>query len=426
MESILKKTSKNEYDLTVELGAEELTGYISRAEDYLGKGLEVDGFRKGKAPKEMIRKQLGSPVILEAAMDMAMKESLSRTLEEKKLDVISVSGLKILSNDAKKLSYRVLLTLFPAIKMPDLKSIKVKRRPANVGEEDLILALEDIRSSRATFSDKEGPALAGDRVEIDFEATLDGKPVDGASSKNHPLTIGKNVFVPGFEENLAGMNKEEEKRFALTFPNDYFRKELAAKKLDFKVKMVDIKKVELPPLDDNFAKSLGSFTDLKSLKHNIREGIAEEKKMKEKQRLVLEILEKIVEKSDIEVSDKMVEQKLEEMIMEFDKDLHQKGLELGPYLAHMKKTQDDLRKEWRKNADRQLKTGLIVQRIAKDQKFSAPEAEIEELVSQTVQALVSREGMEPNNLDLSKLREDAAARILNAKTMDYLEMSCSV
>ncbi len=410
----------------MELGKEELSGYVNMAENNLSKDFKIDGFRKGKVPKDLLRKNLGSQSILEVALDMAIKDSLSKVIREKSLEVLDASGLNIIENSPQKLVYKVSLTLFPDIKVPDLHSIKVKRKDVQVSAEEVTNTLEDIRSSRALFKDKDTPVEKGDRVEIDFEAILNGKPIEGGISKNHPLVVGKGLFMPGFEDKLIGMNKGEEKEFSLVAPEDYFNKDIAGKKLDFKVRMADVKKVELPTLDDNFAKTLGKFNNFDDLEQNIKEGIAEEKKSKERQRLLLEILEKITEKTDVEINEKMINLKLDDTIAAFDQDLHQRGMELSLYLARINKTQEDLRKDWRPNAQKQLKTSLILQKIAKDRKIEASESEISEAMSQTIQAIGLRGDVEATNLELEKLRKDVVDKIISDKTLAYIESICAI
>ncbi len=424
MESILKKISSVQYELTVEIGREELARYLTSAENNLSRDFQVDGFRKGKVPRELLRKHLGDQTILEAALDIAVKDSLSKTIHEKDLDVLDASGLKVVENSSQKLVYKVSLSLFPNINIPELGTIKAKRKEVIVRPEEVDHELEEIRKGRAVFLEKDGAVEVGDRAEIDFEILLDGKPIEGGISKNHPLIVGKNIFIPGFEDKLIGMDKDEEKKFSLKAPEDYFNKDIAGKELDFKVKVIDIKKVQIPALDDNFAKSIGKFSDLEDFKNNLEKGILEEKREKERQRVLLEVLEEVMGKADISLSDQMVSQKLDEMISGFDQDLHQRGMELSLYLAHINKTQEDLRKDWKINAEKQLKTELIIRKIAKDKKIEAADGEVEALINQTMQAMALRGGGEANNLDVEKLRADAISQVVRDKTLAYIERTC--
>jgi trigger factor len=420
MESTLTKVNKNQYELSVELSKEDLAEYIKRAEKEIAANVQIDGFRKGKAPNDVIKKHVGPEAILQEALDLAVQGSLSKAITEKDLEVLQVSNLEVKENSAEKLLYKVMVTLFPEVKFGDLKGIKVEQKTFDVTEEEVQNALVSIQDSRAKFEEKEGALEVGDRAEVDFEVTKEGLPIEGGVSKSHPVVIGSKNFIPGFEDNLVGMVKGDEKKFSLTAPADYFAKELAGQKLDFTVKVVAVQKIAKPELTDEFAKTLGKFEGLDALKTNLKEGISEEKKDKERQRVRLAILSEIAEKSTIEVPDEMVEQKLEDMIHTFSHDLQSKGMDLALYLAHIGKTQDDLKKDWQKDAERQVKYYLIIQRTAKDQEISSTSEEVDALANQRLQMLALY-GQKPEDINIERVKEAIANELITEKTFQYLE-----
>ena len=425
MNHTLKKIDQNQTELIVELAKDDLREYIDRTESELGKDLQLDGFRKGRAPKDLLKKNLDAKQVLEAALDMAMKESLAKTIEKEKLDVLDVSKLEIKENTSDKLVYKVILTLFPEIKVQDFSKFKVVRRDVQVEQKDIDSTLETIKASRSILHDKEGIIESGDRVEVDFEVRIDGQILDGGISKNHPLIIGGKNFIPGFEDNLLGMKKDEGKTFSLVAPKDYYVKKIAGQKLDFTVKINNIKSVELPKVDDGFVKSLGNFQNLTQLIDSIKDGITEEKKLKEKQRVRLEIIDHIIKNSSIIISKVLVSQQLDSMITNLDRDLHSNGMELGPYLAQMGKTQDDLRKEWHDEAERQVKIVMVLHKIAKDNNISASHEEVDEALSTTVQAMIMKGEADKTNLDVEGLRDNISSRIINERVLDFLESTCA-
>jgi len=425
MNHTLKKLDASQTELTVELIKDDLRLYIDRTEIDLGKELQLDGFRKGKVPKDMIKKNIDQTRVLELALDLAMKDSLAKTIDTEKLDVLNVSKLEIKENSPEKFVYKVILTLFPEIKVQDFSKLKVIKRDVQVDQKDIDDTLETIKASRAKLNDKDGTAQSGDRVEVDFEVRHDDQLLDGGISKNHPLIIGGKNFIPGFEDNLIGMKKDEEKAFSLVAPKDYYIKKIAGQKLDFTVKINSVKSVELPKVDDEFAKSLGDFQDLGQLTANIKEGLTEEKKLKEKQRVRLEILDNIIKNSSIVVPETLAEQQLDSMINNLDNDLHANGMEIGLYLAQMGKTQDDLRKEWRGEAEKQVKIVMILHKIAKDNKISSSPEEIDQTLAVTVQSMITKGEVDKNNLDVDGLRDNISNRIVNERTLDFLEKTCS-
>lgn len=425
MKSELKKHNDGQAELTVELTKDDLKKYVDEAENEIGRDLQVDGFRKGKVPKDLLKKHADLNQIRELALQVALRDSLDKTIADEHLDALSIGKLDIKENSADKLIYKVELVLSPEFSMPDISKIKVERKKVGVEQKEIDETVEAVRASRAKLVDKDEPAQTGDRVEIDFEVKSDGKIIEGGTSKNHPLIIGGKNFIPGFEDQLVGMVKGQEKLFSLNAPADYFQKSIAGKKLDFVVKIIDIKKVQLPELNDDFALNLGKFKNLNELFDNLKESIRQEKEMKEKQRVRLEILGKMIDSSDIKVPELMMEHQLEDMMRGLDNDLHGNGMELGPYLAHIGKTQEELKKSWRGEAEKQVKMALILHKLVKDKKISVSAGEIEEALNFTVQSLMLRGGIEkPADLDIESMRGDISNKLINEKALDLLEKNC--
>ena len=425
MNHTLKKIDQNQMELVVELAKDDLKTYIEKTESEFGKGLQLDGFRKGKAPKDLLKKNLDAKQVLESALDLAMKDSLTQIMDKEKLDVLNVSKMEIKENTSDKLVYKVILTLFPEIKVQDFSKLKVVRRGIQVDQKDIDNTLETIKASRSILRDKEGTVANSDRVEVDFEVRHNGQILEGGISKNHPLIIGGKNFMPGFEDNLLGMKKDEEKTFSLVAPNDYYVKKIAGQKLDFTVKINNVKSVELPKVDDEFVKGLGSFKDMGQLMDSIKDGITEEKRQKEKQRVRLEIINHVIKNSSILIPEVLISQQLDSMMGNLDRDLHANGMELGLYLAQMGKTQDELRSQWRDEAERQVKIVMVLHKIAKDNKISASHEEVDEALSATVQSMIMKGEADKSNLDVEGLRDNISSRITNEKVFDFLERICS-
>lgn len=428
MKHNLKKLNNNQVKVTVELGQEDLQKYVNKAEDMLGSGFEIKGFRKGKAPRDMLKKHLDQENVRALALKIAVEASLSDVIKNSFLDVLNMSQPSIEKNDAAQLKYSILLDLFPETVLTDLSKIKVKRQDVKVEEKELEDALEIIKNSRSNFVSKDDREAVeeGDRVEVDFEVKKDSQIIEGGVSRNHPLIIGGKSFILGFEDKLIGMKKGEERSFSLTAPEDYFYKDVAGKELDFKVKVNDVKKVVRPEVNDNFARSLGRFADVTELKENVKEGLAQEKKMKESQRTRLEILDNIISQSKIEVPESLLNKQLDIMVADFDRTLHGKGLELGLYLARIGKTQEELKEEWTKDAEKQVKISLVLRRLAKDLKIEASQVEIEEMAGQVIQSAIANGETTPADIDPIKIKESIESRIVNEKALEYIESHCSV
>ncbi|OGN28300.1 MAG: trigger factor [Candidatus Yanofskybacteria bacterium RIFCSPLOWO2_01_FULL_49_17] len=423
--TIKEKDSQNRV-LTVELNREDLGRYEREAEHALGSDLKIDGFRKGKVPNDVVRKQLGEAAVREAALQTAMQRSLNQILAREGLDVVEASDLSVKENTAEKLVYSVNLRLFPTVVLPPLDTIKIERRPVGVEPKELDDALESIRASRADVINTDRPAAAGNRVEVDFEVHDGGQIIDGGTSQNHPLVIGKNNFVPGFEEQLIGMKKDETKEFSLTAPADFANKEVAGKKLNMKVTMRLVQEVKLPKLDDAFARRAGKFENIDQLILSIKEGLLREKEEKESQRVRLAAMDKLVAGAKCDISEQMVSDQLDSMTQSFDQDLHRRNMELGLYLAKVGKTQEDLRKEWRENAKKQVSMSLSLHALAHEKDIKVAPEEVDAALEALVKSAVAGtpDGTIPSDLDLDVLRRDLESRLLTEKTLQYLEHIC--
>ncbi|MDP2648004.1 MAG: trigger factor [Candidatus Yanofskybacteria bacterium] len=425
MQTNLKPIDNWTKELHIELDRSDLLTYIKETEKEFSSEVAVDGFRKGKAPQELMNQKLDKAKVLENALAKALEGSLAKALSEQQLDVRKVTDLKMEENTAEALRYNVKLHLFPEFSLPELNSVKAVKKEVSVGDKELQETLESVRNSRATFQPKEGPAAQGDRVEVDFQVLVDGKPLEGGESKNHPLIIGGKSFIPGFEEKLIGMAGEEAREFSLTAPDDYFQKEIAGKKLDFKVTMRKVQSVELPELNDAFAKTLGSFENLEQLKTNVKEGLLQEKKDKERQKMRLEILDALIGKSKIELPLAMVQEQIDTMVANFDADLHRRNLELNMYLAHLSKSIEDLRKEWQPEAERQLKIGLVIRKVAKEQNIQVLEEEVDKTAAEMLQSFIARGELNPNEMDPEALKASVRDRLINERTLEYIEKECA-
>lgn len=424
MTSTHRKIDTDHIELTVELTREDLLKYIRGAEDAYGRELKIDGFRPGKAPREMIRQHVSEAQILESALETAVQRSLAQVLAEQEFDIIEASDLSVKENTAEKLLYTIKLHIFPEVTLPVLENIKVLRREAVVEPAEIDQALETIKASRAILTDKDEPASQGDRLEVDFQVKENGTLIEGGESKNHPVVIGKDNFIPGFEEQLIGLKKGDQKEFSLTAPKDFANKSIAGKKLDFNVTVQDVKKVSLPEMSDEFAKTLGKFENMDQLILNLKDSLLEEKNHKENQRVRLEIMNGIIDQTKCTVSPGMIEDQLTTMIQSFDQDLHRHDMEISLYLAKIGKTQEDLKKEWRPEAERQVKMALILRTVATKNHIQVSREESDEALEALVQSTMLRDGGTNPNIDMDRMRSAIQSRLLNEKTFEFLEKTC--
>lgn len=424
MTSTVKKLDDSTIELTVDLSKEDLTGFTVEAEDKLNQGLHIKGFRLGRAPRGLSQRHISEDKIKSEAINLAISSSILKEVSEKKLQVFSQEDLKIKESSASRLVFSVVLSVFPEIKLPQYKGLVIKRKEPRVEELEVEQTLKEILESRAQLTNIEREARTGDVVEVDFVVKLDGKVVEGGESHNHPVTLGESKFIPGFEDQIVGMKQGDMKMFFLTAPGNYYKKELAGKNLEFEVTVKLVQEKKLPKLNESFVASLGNFASVQDFRDSIKETLILEKDNKERQRARAEVLEEIAKKVDIKIPNKLTEEKLDSMVREFDAELHQKGLELAFYLAQIKKTQGELRRDWRQRAEELVKTGLILQAVTREENITTTEEEIERELRFLISELSKNGGLDGiKDLDPVTTKERIKQALVNEKVLSFLENS---
>jgi len=420
----IKKLPKSQVEIQISVPAAAFQKFIDAAAEEFSKDLKIDGFRSGKAPRNVVEQKVGAEKILAHGAERAIKKTYVDEVTRNKIDTIGEPKITITKIAAgNDLEYKAVAAVMPEIKLSNYrKSAKtVKKSVAGKATDDQIQKeLETIQKSRAKLVTVSRVAKTNDRVEIDFEVTVAGKLIEGGTAKNHPLTIGENYFIPGFEDKLVGMKETDEKEFELAFPKDYHQKELAGKPAKFKVKMILVQKKELPKIDDEFAKSLGNFENLAAFKKNLAEGVEMEQKTKNEEKWRAEAIGKIAAESQIDLPDILVDQELEKMMAEFEQNIATMGLQLETYLENIKKTKSEITKGWQETAEKRVRAALVLKEIAKAEEIDVPSGEVEEEMNKVLAYYKSVGNME-KNIDMERLYIYAKGILANEKVFKLLE-----
>jgi len=420
MKNTIKDLPKSQKEISVEISIEEMEKFMNKALDKLAKNIKLDGFRNGKVPKEVAQKQLGDDAILGEANQLAIEDSYFKIIKESKLNPLGQPKVKITKSAlGNPLEYKITISVMPEIKLGDYKTVSGKIEIKEINSEAIEQELKTLQKKKASYLTKDEPAEKGDRVEIDFETRVGGVKLEGGESKNHPLIIGEGKFVPGFEEKIIGMKKDEAKEFDLVFPEDY-KKDLAGKKASFKVKINLVQKVDLPELNDEFAKGLGKFEGVENLKENIKKGMTMEKEGKAKEKFRSELIDQVVEKSTVEIPEVLIESELNNMINEFKNNVTQTGIKLEDYLKSVNTNLEKLKIEWRSMAEKRTKTGLVMREISTQEEIKISDEEIEQKVNETLKSYPNEEDLR-KNMDLEKFKDHMAGVIMNEKVFEILE-----
>lgn len=380
---------KSEVKLTVELSELEMEGYYQKALDKLAKQINVKGFRQGHVPREVAEKELNKEFITAHAVDMAIPPSYVEAIKEKKLEPIARPKVNVTSTSPLK--FEAIVPLYPEVKLKDYKKITLERQKVELKEEEMSAEMSRLQGFHAHYHDADRPAQVGDRVEVDFQGFDEGgAQLDGTTSKNHPIVIGDKMFVPGFEENLIGMVKDQEKDFKVTFPADYFHTPFQNKVVVFKVKVNRIEERHLPELNAELIKKIsGKDMTLDEFKKELRENLLKGREQEEKTRLENSLLEQIEARTEVELAEALVDDEIDFMMEEQKQQIAERGLKWEDYLKAVNKTEHDWHKEKHPEAEKRLKLRFGVQELFKLEKIEVTDEELNKSFEEELKVLAS-------------------------------------
>ena len=375
-----KTENANETKLELTIEAQKFDEAIKKVYFKSAKYFNIPGFRKGKAPMNIVEKYYGKEIFYEDAFNEVVPEELEKALEENKIEAVSRPDIEVTQiGKGQDLIFTAIFQTKPEIELGKYKGIEIKKIEYNVSDEDINHELEHMQEHNARIVTVEDRAVEkGDIAEIDFEGFVDGKAFDGGKGEGYDLEIGSNTFIPGFEDQVIGMKIDEEKDINVKFPEEYFSKDLAGKDATFKVKLHSIKKKELPKLDDEFAKDVSEFDTLEELKASIKEKQEEQNTERAKYETQEAVIKAICEKSKVEIPSGMIETETDNMIKNIETRLSYQGIKLEQYLKMMGKTEEEIRKEYEPQAIEGIKSRLALEAIIKAEKIEATEEEISE------------------------------------------------
>ena len=373
-----KTDKKNEVKLSFTIEASKFEEAIQKVYVKSAKYFNIPGLRKGKAPYKIVEKQYGAQIFYEDAFNEVAGEVYEKELTDAKIEAVSRPKIDIIQMEkGKDLIFTAVVQTKPEVTLGKYKGIELKKVEYNVEEKDIDHEIGHMQERNARLVNVEDrPVEKDDTTVIDFEGFVDGVAFEGGNAENHELVIGSNTFIPGFEDQIIGMKIGEEKDINVTFPEEYFSKDLAGKAAVFKVKLHEIKKKELPEVDDEFAKDVSEFDTIKELKASIKEKLEEENKNKAKYETEEEAIKTVCDNTEIDIPSGMVETETDNMIKDIEQRLMYQGLNFAQYLQMMGKTEEDMRNEMKEQAERQVKTKLVLEAIVVAEKIEATEEEI--------------------------------------------------
>lgn len=380
----VEKLEKNMAKLTIEVPAEEFDAAIKNAYNKNKNKFSIPGFRKGKAPLAMLEKMYGAGIFYEDAANEVIDASYPKAAEESKEEIVSTPEIKVTQIEkGKAFIYEATVALKPEVTLGEYKGVEVKKAEAVVTDEDVENELTAARKKNGRLIDVEDGAIEdGDNTIIDFIGYIDDKTFDGGAGTDYPLVIGSHSFIEGFEDQLIGKKKGETCDVNVTFPAEYHADELAGKPAKFVVTIKEVKRNELPELNDEFASEVSDFDTLDEYKADIRKKLQEKKEQDAKVENENNVIEKVVENAQMELPQPMVDTQAREMVENYARRLQSQGLNINDYMKYTGMTPEKLMEQMRPEAEKRIKTRLVLEKVVEVENVEVSDEKLDEQINE--------------------------------------------
>ena len=384
----VEKLEHNMAKLTIEVSAEELEGALQKAYQKQKNKINVPGFRKGKVPRQLIEKMYGPEIFYDDAANALIPDAYAKAFDESELDIVSQPKIEVTQIEkGKAFIFTAEVAVKPEVTLGQYKGVEVDKFSDEVTDEEVAAKLEEEQNKNARTITVEGrPVQDKDEVVLDFEGFVDGVAFEGGKGENYSLTIGSGSFIPGFEEQLIGAEPEKEVEVKVTFPEEYHAEDLKGKDAVFKCTVHEIKAKELPELDDEFASEVSEFDTLEEYKEDIKAKIKEQKKNDGKRAQEDQAVDAIIASSEMDIPEAMLDTETRQMMDSFAQRLQQQGLSLDQYMQFTGMTADKMMDEMRPQAEKRIKTRLVLETIVKAENIEISDERLDEEITKMAEA----------------------------------------
>ena len=421
MKTKLKNISDVKVELTISLGAEELKAAEQVALTKLAKEVKIEGFRKGKAPLEMVAAQVDPNSLNQETLENALSKSIAEAFLKEKVQAINRPEV-----DVKKfipgteLEFTATTEIMPKVELGDYKKLGVKKEAVKVSKKEVKETIDRILKNFAEKKKVEREAKNGDEVIIDFLGKKDGVAFDGGKAEKFPLELGSKSFIPGFEEGLIGKKAGDELSLDLEFPKDYHAKDLAGAKVVFEVKIHEVRENVEPEINEEFLSKLGDFKTKEEFEKQIEEDLKTQKQAEADEKFKDELVKKLAEVSKVPVPEILLEDQKRSIEMDMQQNLMYSGLSLEDYLERMGKTREEwLEKDVKEAAEMRVKSGLALAELSKVEKVKSDTKELDARITQLKEQYGNSKEVQ-KQLSSDDVRRNLANQILTEKTIDLL------
>lgn len=394
----VEKLEKNMAKLTIETSAEDFEAAIEKAYQKNKGKMNVQGFRKGKAPRKVIEKMYGAGIFCEEAANILIPEAYGKALDECDLDIVSQPSIDVVQIEAgKPFIFTAEVAVKPEVTLGTYKGVEVEKQDIAVTDEEVTAEIDRVREQNARTITVEDRAVQDkDQTVIDFEGFVDGEAFEGGKGEDYPLTIGSHSFIDTFEEQLIGKNIGDEVEVNVTFPEDYHSQELAGKKAMFKVNIKSITAKELPELDDDFAQDVSDCETVDAYKEQVKSDLTKRKEDAAKAAKEEEVVTKIIEDAKMDIPDPMIDTQVRQMVDDFARRIQAQGLSIEQYFQFTGMEPQVFLEQMKPQALKRIQSRLVLEAVVAAEKIEASEADVEEEMKKMAEAY---------NMELDKVKE---------------------
>lgn len=368
---------KNVHEIEIKVEGKEWEDAITKSFNKNVQNVKVDGFRKGKVPRNIFEKKYGKESLYNDAIDFVLQEKYATVIKDSKLIPIIQPTIDIKEIDDEKLVLTFRITTKPEVKVEKYTKLGVKKGEVKVTEEEIKSRINSLLEQYADIVIKDGKIENGDTAVIDFEGFKDGVAFEGGKGENYSLTIGSNTFIPGFEDQIIGMSKDEEKDINVTFPEDYHSEDLKGQKVVFKVKVNEIKTTKIPELDKDFFEDLAmeGIDSKESLEKQLEENIKAHKEQHAEDHYIDELLKKGIENMEVDIPEAMINEELDRMIRQYEENLKMQGLTLQQFYQFTNSDEAALKDQMKEEAEKRVASRLLLEAIKVEEKIEIADDE---------------------------------------------------
>ena len=384
----VEKLEKNMAKLTIEASAEDFEKAVQKAYQKAKNKINIPGFRKGKAPRNIIEKMYGAGIFYEDAANELIPEAYAKAVDECDLEIVSQPEINVVQIEAgKSFIFTAEVAVKPEVTLGEYKGLEVEATPVEVTEEEVQAEIDKEREKNSRTIDVDDRAVEnGDKIKLDFDGSVDGVPFAGGKAENYDLTIGSGSFIPGFEEQLVGAKIGEELDVNVTFPEDYHEESLKGKAAVFKCKVNAIQVKELPEADDEFAQEVSEFETLDEYKADIKKNLTEKKEKEAKSKKTAAVIDKIVENASMEIPEAMIDSQVRSMLDDFARRLQSQGLTLEQYFQFTGMDFNKMKDQMKPEALKRIQNSLVLEAVAKAENIEISDEKVDAEIAKMAEA----------------------------------------